>query len=324
MKIAWLPAGVVEGVRCACLPRKMPLRPLIGQQTFFPGRRQLSTTPVRSASASITAASPISFVGGDKKNSGDATYKDATDEIFYARLVPYSPSYFTAQPYFIDDVLEVEKLAQKYAALPVVKRADAPRIAWITLMEYRDIVGERVNASKYKKVLHVLQRLNQIHPTVMPWDVKKKLKQYTRNINPYKNVPKPGIVDEGGRAIGVGKRKSSTARAWLIEGNGEVMINGKTLSEAFGRIHDRESVIWGLKATDRLDKYNVWGLVEGGGTTGQAEALTLAVAKALIAHEPALKPALRRAGCVTRDPRKVERKKPGHVKARKMPAWVKR
>ncbi|KAH9828232.1 37S ribosomal protein S9, mitochondrial, partial [Teratosphaeria destructans] len=122
----------------------------------------------------------------------------------------------------------------------------------------------------------------------------------------------------------VGRRKSSRAIVALVEGEGEALVNERSLSDYFGRVHDRESAVWALKATGRLDKYNVWALVKGGGTTGQAEAITLAVAKALLAHEPDLKPALRRAGVVTRDPRSVERKKPGKLKARKMPAWVKR
>jgi len=158
----------------------------------------------------------------------------------------------------------------------------------------------------------------------MPVTVKAALDHYKRDIQPQLNEAKPILIDKFGRALAAGRRKSSTARAWVVEGTGEYLVNGKTLAEAFGRIHDRESAIWALKATERVDKYNVWALVEGGGTTGQAEALTLAIAKALLAHEPALKPALRRAGCVTRDPRRVERKKPGHLKARKMPTWVKR
>jgi len=132
------------------------------------------------------------------------------------------------------------------------------------------------------------------------------------------------LVDEDGRAYAYGRRKSSRAQVWLVEGEGEVLVNGKSLVDVFSRIHDRESALWALKSTARLDKYNVWIKVHGGGTTGQAEAITLAVGKALMVHEPALKPALRRAGCVTRDPRRVERKKPGKLKARKMPAWVKR
>ncbi len=75
---------------------------------------------------------------------------------------------------------------------------------------------------------------------------------------------------------------------------GEVLINGKPLNGVFPRIHDRESAVWPLIATKRVDKYNVWAWVRGGGLTGQAEALTLGVAKALLVHEPLLKPALRR------------------------------
>ena len=79
-----------------------------------------------------------------------------------------------------------------------------------------------------------------------------------------------------------------------MEGTGEVLVNGKNIVQAFPRLHDRESALWALKVTQRLDKYNVWALVEGGGVTGQAESITLALARALLVHEPALKPALRR------------------------------
>jgi small subunit ribosomal protein S9 len=128
----------------------------------------------------------------------------------------------------------------------------------------------------------------------MPSVVKLALHQYKRDIDPVLNKPKPILIDKFGRALAAGRRKSSVARAWVVEGTGEYLVNGKTLAETFSRIHDRETAIWALKATERVDKYNVWALVEGGGTTGQVEALTLAIAKALLAHEPALKPALRR------------------------------
>lgn len=120
------------------------------------------------------------------------------------------------------------------------------------------------------------------------------LTEITRIIDPSKARPNVLTIDKHGRAVGVGRRKESTARAFVVEGNGEILVNGKPLSQAFGRVHDRESAVWALTSTQRLDKYNVWALVEGGGTTGQAEALTLAVAKGLLAHEPALKPTLRK------------------------------
>ena len=92
----------------------------------------------------------------------------------------------------------------------------------------------------------------------------------------------------------MGRRKESSAKVYLVEGTGEVLVNGKSLVQLFPRLHDRESALWALKVTERMDKYNVFALVEGGGVTGQAESITLALAKALLVHEPALKPALRR------------------------------
>jgi small subunit ribosomal protein S9 len=220
--------------------------------------------------------------------------EDGEEKIFYARLIPESPSYFTAQPAFTDDLLALQDLVRKYSSLPVVKPADAPRVAWRSLVEYRNMVGESVKASKYHKIVEVLRRLNQIHPSLVPSDVRATLNEYKRDVQPFQNVSEIAPVDSFGRASGLGRRKTSHATAMVVEGTGEVLVNGKTLAEAFGRIHDRESVIWALKATNRIDKYNVFAKARGGGTTGQAEALTLAIGKALLAHEPALKPALRR------------------------------
>ena len=127
----------------------------------------------------------------------------------------------------------------------------------------------------------------------MPDEVRAALDYWQKSIQPSSNRPNPIEVDEHGRAAAVGRRKTSSAKAWVVEGDGQVMVNGKPLHEAFARTHDRESVIWALKVTQRLGRYNVWGMANGGGTTGQAEALTLAVSKALLAHEPALKTSLR-------------------------------
>jgi len=156
------------------------------------------------------------------------------------------------------------------------------------------MVGELVRASKYHKILDILRRLNQIHPSLMPESLREAMEPYKRDVNPYGIIPRPGTIDSDGRAYGVGRRKSSSARVYLVQGEGEVLVNGKSINSAFGRIHDRESALWALKATGRADKYNVWALVSGGGSTGQAEAITLGLARALMVHEPMLKPALRR------------------------------
>ncbi|KAF2008929.1 40S ribosomal protein S9, mitochondrial precursor [Aaosphaeria arxii CBS 175.79] len=258
------------------------------------------------------------------RSDADKKFRNDKSKLAKLRVVPASPSYFSAKPTFTDDVINLLALLRKVATLPTVTPAEAPKVAWKTIDQYRIMTNEPVKTQRFHKMLHLLRRLNCVHPSLMPQEVLDAMKRYKKDSQPGDIVPSPGVIDELGRAKGVGRRKTSSATAYVIEGEGEVLVNGKSLTEFFGRLHDRESAVWALKATQRLDKYNVFALVNGGGVTGQAEAITLAVAKALLVHEPALKPALRRAGCVTRDPRKVERKKPGHIKARKMPTWVKR
>lgn len=284
MKIAWGPHTVKGGLRCASSSLPMVSRIAFRQQPANTCPKQFSTVPALRESI---AAPEIDF-----RSLEEGRIKEK--ETAYIRLVPQSPSYFTAQPTYTDNLLHLLQLEQRYSSLPKVKPGEAPRIAWRNLAEYRSAHGETVKSSKYHQILNALNQLNQIHPSMRPADVIEALNQHKRVIDPYKNRTKPIFIDSMGKALGVGRRKSSTARAWVIEGTGEILVNGKTLAEMFGRIHDRESAIWPLKATERIDKYNVWALVSGGGTTGQAEALTLAVAKALMGLEPALKPALRR------------------------------
>ncbi|EOA85270.1 37S ribosomal protein S9 [Exserohilum turcicum] len=293
-------------------------------------RRCISTTAARHAEVGeeevqepFQAAPEINYEtlggGGDEEEEGG--FKREARPL---RVVPASPSYFSAKPTFTDDFLSLSALLRSVATLPVIPPAEAPKVAWKTTEQYRIMTNEPVKTARYHGMLQILRRLNCIHPSLMPEEVMQAMQRYKKPNQPGDIKPKPGVIDELGRAKGVGRRKTSSAVAWLVEGEGEVLVNGKSLSQFFGRLHHRESAVWALKATQRLDKYNVFALVRGGGLTGQAEAMTLAVAKALLVHEPALKPAVRRAGTITRDPRKVERKKPGHVKARKMPTWVKR
>ncbi|KAJ9660649.1 37S ribosomal protein S9, mitochondrial [Neophaeococcomyces mojaviensis] len=241
-----------------------------------------------------------------------------------ARIIPASPSYFTGAPIFNDNLLLLQSLLSRYDFLPQVSPDQAPRMAWLRLSQYRSNTGERIAASKYAQILRILTRLNRIHPQLRPDAVSAVLEKFLRPSAAAIQQAKPGKVDEHGIAKGVGRRKESSASVRLVEGTGEILINGKSIVDVFPRLHDRESAMWPLKVSERIDKYNVFALVNGGGVTGQAEAITLGLAKALLVHEPALKPVLRRAGCVTRDPRRVERKKPGRVKARKRPTWVKR
>lgn len=210
-----------------------------------------------------------------------------------ARIVPASPAYFSGSPKFIDHQIKLERLLEKYGQLPTLEGSEAPRMAWFKLAQFRDLLGEPIPAKKYKNFQKVLQRLNKIQTELLPEEVREALYSYVRPGNPYANKPAPKEVDEFGRARGKGKRKESSAVVYLVEGEGEVLVNDKNIVDAFPRVHDRESALWALRCTQRLDKYNVWAKVSGGGVTGQAEAITLAVARALMVHEPALKPVLR-------------------------------
>lgn len=254
------------------------------------------------------AAPPIDFsgdglsgvsVGAQEKEPLVGIFGSADPDAFgpttrFPRVVPASPSYFTGKPSFTDNLISLQAILRKYQTLPTLAPGEAPRAAWRTLSQYRVMVGEPVKASKYYKVIEVLRRLNRIHPALMPEEVVAAIDHYKRDVDPFAMIRRPQTVDADGRSFGAGRRKASTAKVYLVEGEGQVLVNGKPLNQAFPRIHDRESAIWALKATGRVDKYNIWAIARGGGLTGQAESITLAVAKALMVHEPSLKPALRR------------------------------
>ncbi|KAH7911988.1 ribosomal protein S9/S16-domain-containing protein [Hygrophoropsis aurantiaca] len=175
---------------------------------------------------------------------------------------------------------------------------------------------------------------------------------------------KPVEFDEYGRSYTVGKRKTSAARVWIIPIQQQepattdqpqstptpassfeledlfrdpstskptiavtaasVLVNNVPLSTYFPVPADRERVIRPLKLTGLLGAYNVFTLVRGGGTSGQAGAIAHGIAKGLAAHDPSVEPILRKSKLTRRDPRMVERKKTGLAKARKRYTWVKR
>jgi len=123
---------------------------------------------------------------------------------------------------------------------------------------------------------------------------------------------------------GVGRRKRAVARVRIYPGTGEVVINGKELKEYFGRPQDWGSVLSPFELTNNEGRFNLSIIVQGGGVTGQAEAIRHGVARALLTADPGTKATLRDAGFLTRDQREKERKKPGLKRARKAPQYTKR
>ncbi len=123
---------------------------------------------------------------------------------------------------------------------------------------------------------------------------------------------------------GTGRRKSSTARVFLTRGTGEIIINRRPLDRYFGRQTARMVIRQPLTVAEMVDKVDIRANVRGGGNTGQAGAIRHGITRALLQYDESLRPALRKAGFVTRDSRKVERKKVGLHKARKRPQYSKR
>ena len=123
---------------------------------------------------------------------------------------------------------------------------------------------------------------------------------------------------------GTGRRKSSTARVFLSRGNGDIVVNRRPLDQYFGRETARMVIRQPLEVADMLGKVDIKVNVSGGGNTGQAGAIRHGITRALLQYDEMLRPVLRKAGFVTRDSRKVERKKVGLHKARKRPQYSKR
>ncbi len=121
-----------------------------------------------------------------------------------------------------------------------------------------------------------------------------------------------------------GRRKSSTARVFLRPGKGDIIINNHSIDRYFGRPTARMLVRQPLELVELTDKFDIMVTVKGGGISGQAGAIRHGITRALMSYDETLRPPLRKAGFVTRDARKVERKKVGLRKARKAPQYSKR
>ena len=121
-----------------------------------------------------------------------------------------------------------------------------------------------------------------------------------------------------------GRRKEAVARAQLRPGSGQFSINGRSLEEYFPTAAIRMVVTAPMDVTEQRESYDVWATIHGGGASGQAGALRMAIARSLADIDPESRPTLKKAGLLTRDPRKKESKKYGLKKARKAPQFTKR
>jgi len=286
------------------------------------------------STASLMAASVCQIV----RNA--TTYSAAVnseEDMLAFREKPDSLSYFTGNYKYNDLLIELNAMYKLHnktlqqtpiASLPSdlatnTEESTNQVYTWKLRDKMSEFLGIPLTTSQWRKIVAQLNMLASL-PKPLPAQVETELSKYTRFDATQQKQVKRKELDDMGRAFAVGRRKESSARCYVVEGEGKIMVNGQELGSYFNRLVDREEVTWPFECTDTLGKYNAWIVVEGGGSTGQAQAIKLGLGKALLVHDPELKPTLRKAGCVTRDPRVVERKKEGQKGARAKYTWVKR
>lgn len=137
-------------------------------------------------------------------------------------------------------------------------------------------------------------------------------------------VKREKTVDKWGRAYATGRRKDAVARVWVKPGSGKVVVNGRDQGTYFARKTQQLVLNQPFLVTNRVGQFDVMCTVKGGGLSGQAGAIRHGISRALENFEPELRPALKKAGMLTRDARVVERKKIGKHKARRSKQWAKR
>ncbi|KAH9176743.1 ribosomal protein S9/S16-domain-containing protein [Lactarius sanguifluus] len=253
---------------------------------------------------------------------------------------PESPSFYTSRASYYDHLYQLEAALQRCRrALSVLGLLPLPTFARASLPPAQHLWRNRQSMTTIiQPVLELFER----------HDKAEVLARATR-----KHVP----LDRYGRSYTVGRRKESAARVWMIPVREQqqpragddlvapvvddafapspdaprvpvttttILVNNVPLNQFFATPTDRERVVRPLKLVGVLGAFNVFAIVRGGGTTGQAGALAHGIAQAIVAHVPEVDPILRKAKLMKRDPRMVERKKTGLAKARKRYTWVKR
>lgn len=244
------------------------------------------------------------------------------------------PDYYEALFFFDDILLQLKPLQQSLSITA------GQSIRWYERKELSDSLGFGLTTLQHRKVKDKLSMLAtyssvpEIRQLLLNFtDDPKLATSITAEENPFQASEEQKLVDAVriyghldslGRVVAKGKRKSSTAKVYLVPGDGKLFVNGKPAVEYFSRMVDMFKLAEPFRVTGSFGKYNIWALVRGGGFTGQCGAVRLAIAKAMVVKEPKLLPTLTSWGLLKQDNRRVERKKPGQPKARKRFTWVKR
>ncbi|THH03439.1 hypothetical protein EW145_g6256 [Phellinidium pouzarii] len=274
---------------------------------------------------------------------------------------PESPTFYTGRGAFYDYVANLERAVHytrttlkglQLSPLPDFARRSLPPSAssWKTKDELAVTLSAKLSSSRHRRIVNLLTELadfRRIASIAGHLELSKGLdgvlELFERVVDedaPVRGLRKPIKVDAEGRAYALGRRKTSSARVWVISSDHataararagdtsppvtEILVNNAALNEYFKIPVDRERILRPFRITGLLGAFNVFALVRSGGISGQAGAVALGIARCLAAHVPDVEHILRRAKLLHRDPRMVERKHTGRAKARKGYTWVKR
>lgn len=251
-------------------------------------------------------------------------------ELERLRVVPTLNTFYGGNPVHEDNLNNLNRIIRKYINLPtkVIDDKDSQFSRFLTFEEYQAQCqsGTRLRFKHHKELTTLLQRLRSIDRELMPKEVIDVLKSFTSAKGESSKAAEEKVktLDAFGRSFTIGNRKRSEAHVYLVKGEGQVIVNGESLTHYFPKDTDRKKIAYPFQVVEQEGQFNIFAEVRGGGITGQIEAIMYGIAKGLVVHNPLFKSRLHKAGLMTRDTRKVERKKPGKVKARKAPTWVKR
>lgn len=235
-------------------------------------------------SASIAITTKRFASNFQQYNNAAAT--QAQDDILQYREKPDSLSYFTGNFKYNDLLIELDALYKQFADWRPTEAAlgselpsdlfntsvaegvqDDKVYSWKLRDKMSELLSIPLTTSQWRKITSHLTALASL-PKPLPPSVVKVLEPYQRFDSTQNKQVKSRILDEMGRAYAVGRRKESSARCYLVEGEGKVLVNGMELDQYFQRSVDRDEVTLPLDVTENKDKFNAWIVVKGGGSTG--------------------------------------------------------
>ena len=242
-------------------------------------------------------------------------------------VMPISdPAYFTGNPHYYKQLQHINGLMRQHKIAFVNDTSNIDQSAikkWKALEDMETSLNMRLTSEQYFDLTTKLSLLNAVEHKDDA--LVKLLECYLpvgKELVEFK--PEPATLDDKGRSYTTASRKTAKAQCWMVPGNGSIYVNGVSMIDYFPFFSQREAIVKPFVVADRLARYNVWSIVHCGGSTGQSEALAVAVARGISVHEPELTELLDSNGLRTIDVRQVERKKTNQPKARKKHAWVKR